>query len=133
MSRVDHTLRVLRDPAFTRRDPAFAVHFLGSRNAVATLKYRLPRRHEGREVARRSKSNLAFFFAQLRVLRAFAVAHLKMGHGATKRRGLGKSSRGEKSLQDINEDDTKRQSRPPMPELTGIRVNFPRCKAEYFS
>jgi hypothetical protein len=58
---------------------------------------------EGREVARRSKSNLVFFFAQLRVLRAFAVAHLKMGHGATKRRDLGKSSRGGKKLQDIIE------------------------------
>jgi hypothetical protein len=43
-------------------------------------------------------------FAQLRVLRAFAVAHLKMGHGAAKRRDLGKSSRGEKNLQDISEE-----------------------------
>jgi hypothetical protein len=69
----------------------------------------LPRRREGREVARRSKSNLVFFFAQLRVLRAFAVAHLKMGHGATKRRDLGKSSRGGKKLQDIIEDAKLRE------------------------
>jgi hypothetical protein len=34
---------------------------------------------EGREVARRSKSNLAFFFAQLRVLRAFAVIFFGCG------------------------------------------------------
>jgi hypothetical protein len=44
-----------------------------------------------------------FFFAQLRVLRAFAVTHLKIGHKAVKRRDLGKSSRREKDLQDINE------------------------------
>ncbi|MGA2440846.1 MAG: hypothetical protein ABSH08_07795 [Tepidisphaeraceae bacterium] len=49
------------------------------------------------------KSNLVFFFAQLRVLGVFAVTHLRITDGAAKRRDLGKSSRGEKNLQDINE------------------------------
>ncbi|MGD0138854.1 MAG: hypothetical protein ABSD28_08260, partial [Tepidisphaeraceae bacterium] len=59
-------------------------------------------------------------------LRAFAVAHLKMGHGATKRRDLGKSSRGEKKLQDIIEVARRivvvsKESKPRISRITRIR------------